>query len=347
MKQIRTEDLIEHQALPYNIYNENGEKIFEAGKILTPGKMLQLKYFTAIYIDEDEDISAPKKDPSSLSGLAAATSFLPQQPREERKDDKKITERDYWENFFKEDFSINATSIIEVQEQLGIKKVYQQALSSYILHEISTQEVFTEARDRIMEVVFPVIDNVSFRSQVQLMGDYYQIHSLNVAILSIILASKLRLKETAINDIALAAMLHDIGKTKIDKNILVKQSLTPKEQKVLHLHPQIGYKLLKSDFGFSETICRAVLEHHENHDGSGYPYGISDNQISSFAQIIHICNYYENLISGRVRPGIKSPKDALKVILEVGPSYFSSRILYTFVNMSSYNDTTLFKDMEK
>jgi len=242
LKQIRTEDLIEHQALPYNIYNENGERIFEAGKILTPGKLLQLRYFSAIYIDENESEASYKAAPQSKV----------------LKEDRKITEREFWEDFFKVDYSINSTSIIEVLEQLGIKKTYQQAMSSFILHEISTQEILTEARDRIIEVILPTVDSVIYRSQVQVMGDYFQTHSVNVAILSIILASKLRLKEMAINDVALAAMFHDIGKTKIDKNILVKQNLTPKEQKVLQLHPQIGYKILKNDFGFPENITKTT-----------------------------------------------------------------------------------------
>lgn len=331
MKQIRTEDLIEHQALPYNIYNENGEKIFESGKILTPGKLLQLRYFSAIYIDENEQDEALRTpDTKEIKGEV-----------------KKSTETEYWNEFFKEDFRINNASIVEVQEQLSVKKTYQQALSSYVLHEMTNQGIFVEARDRILEVILPLVDNVVYRSQVHLMGGYYQTHSLNVAVLAIILASKLKLKELAINDVALAALLHDVGKIKIDKNILMKQNLTPKEQKVLQLHPQVGYKILKSEFGFPESVCRAVLEHHENHDGSGYPYGISDNQISLYSQIINICNYYENLISGRLRTGIRNSKDALKVILEVGSKNFSSQVLYTFVNMSSYNDTTSFKDMEQ
>jgi HD-GYP domain-containing protein (c-di-GMP phosphodiesterase class II) len=331
LKQIRTEDLIEHQALPYNIYNENGEKIFEAGKILTPGKLLQLRYFSAIYIDENEALSDKEAE---------------RKAEEQAKSAKKAVETEYWEMVLTEDYRVNNTSIIEVQEQLGIKKVYQQAMSSYIMQNMISQDLFTEARDRIIEVIMPIVDNVVYRSQVQLMGDYYQIHSLNVAILSILLATKLRLKETAINDIALASMLHDIGKTKIDKHILLKQNLTPKEQKVLQLHPQIGYKLLKNDFGFPENICRAVLEHHENYDGSGYPYGISDTQVSLYGQIINICNYYDNLISGRVRTGIRNAKDALKIILELGSRNFTSQVLYTFVNMSSYNDTALFKEMD-
>jgi len=331
LKQIRIEDLIEHQALPYNIYNEHGERIFEAGKILTPGKLLQLRYFSSIYMNENE------KD-HSLSSIAT---------RDTREKETKLTEKDYWSDFFKEDFKINSASMIEVQEQLGIKKTYQQALSSYVLHDMTNQEIFIESRDRIIEVILPLVDTVVYRSQVQLMGGYYQTHSLNVTILAIILASKMKLKENAINDVALAALMHDVGKTKIEKNILMKQILTPKEQKVLQLHPQIGYKLLKNDFGFPEPVCRAVLEHHENHDGSGYPYGISDNQISLFSQIINICNYYDNLISGRIRTGIRNTKDALKVILEIGSKNFSSQVLYTFVNMSSYNDTTPFKDMEQ
>ena len=333
MKQIKTEDLIEHQALPYNLYNDTGEKIFEAGKILTPQKLAQLKYFSAIYIDENESTDD------------YITTAAP--PKLKDRDDQRISEKEYWENFFKEDYSVNSTSVIPVQEQLGIKKTYQQAMSSFVMNESTSQETFSEARDKVIEVILPAVDTVKYRSQLQILGDYFQTHSINVSILAIMLGSKLKLKETAINDLALAAMFHDIGKTKIDKNILLKSNLTPKEQQVIHLHPQIGYKILKNDFGFNDSVCRAVLEHHENHDGSGYPYGISDNQISLFGQIIHICSYYDNLISGKIRNGIKTSKDALKIILEVGPSHFSSKILYTFINMSSYNDTTPFKDMEQ
>ena len=217
---------------------------------------------------------------------------------------------------------------------------------SYILHNITTQKIFTEASDRIMETILPIVDQMMYRTQVQLLGDYYQTHSINVAILSIVLASKLKLRDVAINDVALAALLHDIGKTQIDKNILVKQTLSQKEQKILQLHPQLGYKILKQDFAFPENICRAVLEHHENHDGSGYPFGISDNQISLFSQIINICDYYDNLVAGKIRNDIKNAKDALKIILEIGSKHFCSQVLYSFINMSSYNDTILFKDLE-
>jgi len=332
MKQIKAEDLLEHQALPYTIYDENGEKILEAGKILTPKKLLQLKYFPTIYIKEDE--IQQKNSPTP--------------PTEEKypQKEKKITENEYWEQFFQENNQINKTSIIESRKQLHVKEAYQEAIGSYILHNITTQKIFTEASDRIMETILPIVDQMMYRTQVQLLGDYYQTHSINVAILSIVLASKLKLRDVAINDVALAALLHDIGKTQIDKNILVKQNLSQKEQKILQLHPQLGYKILKQDFAFPENICRAVLEHHENHDGSGYPFGISDNQISLFSQIINICDYYDNLVAGKIRNDIKNAKDALKIILEIGSKHFCSQVLYSFINMSSYNDTILFKDLE-
>lgn len=342
MKRIELDDLVEKKELPYSIFNENGEKIFDVGEVLTPGKLLQLRYFSAIYMDENEDLTRTKKqeieekteEPYDISTI------------EEPEKEDEISEKQYWEEFFKEDLTTNKISVMESHEQINVKKLYQNAISSFVLDESNDTEAFLDARDRIVEVVLPVIDNIVYRSQLKVMGDYDQTHSVNVAVLSVVLSTKLKLRDIIINDIALAALLHDIGKTKIDKNILVKNNLSSKEQKILQLHPQIGYKIMKKDLGLPEHICRAVLEHHENNDGSGYPYGLSGDLISLPGQIINICNFYENLISGRIRPGIRNSKEALKIILEVGSKNFNSQILYTFINMSSYNDTIPFKEIE-
>lgn len=336
MKRIEIDEIVQQKSLPYSIFNENGEKIFDAGEVLTPGKLLQLRYFSAIYIDENEDLS--EKEASASPEI--------KQPIEEPTDEDKISEKDYWEDFFKEDLRTNKISVMESQEQISVKKLYQTAIGSFVLENSNDTELFIDARDRIVEVVLPVIDNIVYRSQLKVIGDYDQTHSVNVAILAIVLSTKLKLRDIIINDIALAALLHDIGKTKIDKNILVKTNLSSKEQKILQLHPQIGYKIMKKDLGLPEHICRAVLEHHENNDGSGYPYGLSGDLISLPGQIINICNIYENLIAGKIRPGIRNSKEALKIILEIGSKHFNSKILYTFINMSSYNDTIPFRELD-
>ena len=112
MKQIKPEDLLEHQALPYTIYDENGEKILEAGKILTPKKLLQLKYFSNIYIKEDEPQNIQPNEKS------IEQKFIPKE--------KKITENEYWEKFFQENNKINKTSIIESSKQINDKEVGRQ-----------------------------------------------------------------------------------------------------------------------------------------------------------------------------------------------------------------------------
>ena len=182
-----------------------------------------------------------------------------------------------------------------------------------------------------------------YKSQLKIIGEYDDIHGLNVAIMAAALTIKMKMTESEVNDIVLAALLHDIGKTRIDESILKKTNLSTQDVNLLNLHTQIGYKILHKDFHLSEPICKVALEHHENNDGSGYPYGISGDLIGLPSQIVNICNFYDNLTSERLNYPVKNTKDALKIILEIGSKNFLSGILYTFINMTNYNDSRPFK----
>ena len=180
-------------------------------------------------------------------------------------------------------------------------------------------------------------------SQIRFLGEYELCHPLNVAIISGLIAQKLDFSTMAIDQVILAALLHDIGKLKI--NLTDSQALITMNEDEVKEHTVIGYKLIKEKFELPEEIAKVALEHHENNDGSGYPQGLSSDYISEFSQIINVANYYDNLAFNRTHTIIMNNKEALRTMLEVGTKRFSAKMLYTFIHMFNYDDSKDFNDM--
>src|SRR5690349_11166171 len=124
-------------------------------------------------------------------------------------------------------------------------------------------------------------------------------HSIRVADYSLAIARELGLAEHSIDVIRMGAQLHDIGKIGIPDGILLKPgALSPAEFGLIKLHPQIGRRILEKNRGF-EPLLGLVELHHENWDGSGYPYGISGQQIPIEARIVRVADAFDAMTSDR------------------------------------------------
>ncbi|MBC8060079.1 MAG: HD-GYP domain-containing protein [Clostridiaceae bacterium] len=140
-------------------------------------------------------------------------------------------------------------------------------------------------------------------------------HSVNVAALSSILGKWLNLDDEEIRDLICAAVLHDFGKTKIDKNILNQAGeLNGNISKEMRSHPLLSYNILKSIPNLKSSIAEGVLSHHERLDGSGYPRGLKDDKISAFARIIAIADTFDEFNSTRLHSIAKGPFKGLQLI---------------------------------
>ena len=371
MQLVSINELADQKIFSIDLYNEDGEKLFSAGEIITPGKLMQLRSLDAVYskVDGEDEKENVKSD-------AGNTDNLPFQKKDDKSLDSKKqeesleAEEEEDETFSKDEFSteedddddvsdnvleieideqlfnkqINLYSIITPENQIKMKKSFKRAMNDFKRKtSVKKVDLFLKTRDLILETIIPVLDTMIYKSQLKIIGEYDDVHGLNVAIMAAALTIKMKMTESEVNDIVLAALLHDIGKTRIDESILKKTNLSTQDVNLLNLHTQIGYKILHKDFHLSEPICKVALEHHENNDGSGYPYGISGDLIGLPSQIVNICNFYDNLTSERLNYPVKNTKDALKIILEIGSKNFLSGILYTFINMTNYNDSRPFK----
>ena len=122
-----------------------------------------------------------------------------------------------------------------------------------------------------------------------------QFHSLNVSVLSMLLARECKLPAEAIRQVGMGALFHDIGKLKLPSQLLRKSGpLTRPEQNLMAQHPRYGVDLLSHAKDFPEQARSIVRHHHEYLDGSG-PEGLKGAQLDPLTQIVSLVNEYDNL----------------------------------------------------
>ncbi len=352
MKRVSLEELTEDKVLPYNLYDVNNSKLFEAGEILTPGKMLQLKNIPEIYTD---DAPAAKTETPANARTSSKKSNL-----DTENDAPKVIIDDFDEDFSLRDtnFSIETIDInrfkgplnkkakIDNEIQLRLKAFHSYILTSLTLKKPSfINQMYLNLKEKIMFDVLMDLENFNFLSELRLLGSYNKCHAINVAMLSGFLAMKMGARESVVSDVILGGLVHDIGKTKLPKSLFDQATLTDRENKIIQTHTRIGHKVLKEDFDFPENIAKIALEHHEHNNGSGYPYGKSGDFIAIESRIINVCNYFDNLVSNKTNQKVMNCHEALKIMLEMGSNRFSTDALYTFIHMLSYNDTYPLEEM--
>lgn len=143
-------------------------------------------------------------------------------------------------------------------------------------------------------------------------GDDLYFHSLNVAVLAMMLARQAGLNREQGRKLGLAALFHDVGKLKIPSQVMRKTAaLTKPEQNLLKMHCQYGVELLSHSEAFPGDILPVILQHHEFMDGSGYPRGLSGAAIDPLAQILMLVNEYDNQCHPRDPANAKIPYQAL------------------------------------
>jgi response regulator RpfG family c-di-GMP phosphodiesterase len=128
---------------------------------------------------------------------------------------------------------------------------------------------------------------------------YTRGHSDRVYYYCTLVGRRLQLKESSFEALALASVLHDIGKIGIPDSILLKSSsLTESEFAVIRTHPELAEDILVP-LPFLETTRRVIRHHHERYDGEGYPDGLKENQISIEARILAVADAYDAMRSSR------------------------------------------------
>lgn len=176
-------------------------------------------------------------------------------------------------------------------------------------------------------------------------------HMCKVGYYSYMIGSNLDLSREYLNSLLVGGVTHDIGKIFIPKDILNKQPrLTDEEFQIMRKHSEIGYNIFKTLYPvnnvFSHIVSECILYHHERFDGTGYPYGKSNNQISIFPQIIAIADTFDAMTEDRpYRMGLSKEKAVKEILLHKG-TQFNPQLVDTLVNLVNA-DNILYEKEER
>jgi HD-GYP domain-containing protein (c-di-GMP phosphodiesterase class II) len=156
-------------------------------------------------------------------------------------------------------------------------------------------------------------------------------HAVNVCVLSLVVATLDGLESDAAA-LGMGALLHDIGETRIPRNLIRKrESLTYSEQRLVEQHPKLSVMLLQRHGDVPALARRIALEHHERIDGSGYPNKTQGDDICMSSQIVAITDLYDDMLSGRNQTALQPIEVLRRMYLRSNDGALDRNLIEKFI----------------
>lgn len=157
-------------------------------------------------------------------------------------------------------------------------------------------------------------------------------HSIRSSILATVFGRHIGLPQEVLENLATGVLLMDVGKLKVPGHLLTKpEALTSTEMREMRRHVQYGVKLLEEQPGINDQVLAVVQYHHERHDGSGYPEGLSGPQIPLLARIAGIVDTYDAVTSPRPWARARSSNEAVSMLYELRDNTFHGQLVEQFI----------------
>ena len=214
-----------------------------------------------------------------------------------------------------------------VETQQAVKEVFSsfEKGRSFDLSNISSHV------NRIMDELLASNEILFDLTDIRTFDDYTFQHSVNVCILALITGISLGYNQLQLRDLGIGALLHDMGRIKISKDILFKPgALTEAEYASVQKHCTLGFEVLRKYENINLISAHVAFQHHEKFDGTGYPRGLTGEQIHEYARIVTYCDVYDALTTDRPYRKAYQPKEALKIIKDSIGSVFDPKIASAF-----------------
>lgn len=208
------------------------------------------------------------------------------------------------------------------------------ALSEVGKGELPDLEQVSESVSAMVESVLDDESSLLSLTAIKQHDEYTAYHSVNVSVIAVALAARLGLNTASLLAIGRGAILHDIGKVRIDKAVIAKKGpLDSSEWSRMRAHPDEGVKFLCRLAGIDEATLAIVYEHHVGYDLSGYPADFGLDKQHFYAAIVQVADVYDGITSKRPYHPAHSPHQALRLVLQNGGKLFHPLIVKEFAQM--------------
>lgn len=175
-------------------------------------------------------------------------------------------------------------------------------------------------------------DALMWMTQMKNRDEYTSQHSMNVCIYAIALGRQINLPVNDLHELGLCGMMHDMGKMRVPLEVLNKPGrLTESELRIMQSHTTLGWKLLMSTSGMYGGAIDVAYTHHEKLDGTGYPRGLTAEQISPYARMVAIADMYDAITSDRVYQQGRTHLEAINIMTKLGDSHLDSGLTIKFI----------------
>jgi HD-GYP domain-containing protein (c-di-GMP phosphodiesterase class II) len=209
----------------------------------------------------------------------------------------------YYDHIEKYLHQISNDATVPLKEKANLVHMSASGLVEDLFEKPDSKETIDRAKNLVDETFNVIMNNEASVKTLMSIGshDYYTYtHSVDVSIYAIGFAKFLGFLDEEIKAIGYAGMMHDIGKSKIPREIINKKGkLDGEEFEMMKRHPVYSYNILNYHGETNENILMGVRSHHEKSKGNGYPDGLKRHQIHDYAKIITLSDIFSALTTDR------------------------------------------------
>ena len=214
------------------------------------------------------------------------------------------------------------------QSKRAVISMFEEARMGKAVDTGEAQQLVEEITDSVSRNPGALISLARLKTA----DDYTYMHSVAVCAMMVALSKQLGLDEEQTRLAGISGLMHDLGKAAMPMDVLNKPGkLTEAEFAIIKRHPEEGHRLLLTGSDVDPMVLDVCLHHHEKTDGSGYPKGLKDEEISLYAKMGAVCDVYDAITSNRPYKAGWDPAESLRRMAEWSKGHFDIRVFQAFV----------------